>query len=172
MAVASQGCRWVPYCRRHPEQTVLYQVVQQPLETYLALAGEDDCDGQRVPAYVEREFRRYLFHASGDPGVAVGRFQTDLAEPGADHIDLDAGFQQMDRRGVALMPNSALAPFDDHAYAAIRRGFRRDRALAGPRERHDHTSVCGSRSHDEGESAGAAGGARRSRSRAIDRPTR
>jgi hypothetical protein len=61
MAVASQGCRWVPYYRRHPAQTALYRAVQQHLETYLAMAaGEDDCDGQRVPAYVEREFRRYL----------------------------------------------------------------------------------------------------------------
>ena len=40
MAFASQGCGPAPYCRRHPEQTVLYQVVQQHLETYLALAGE------------------------------------------------------------------------------------------------------------------------------------
>ena len=60
MAVASQRCGPAPYCRRHPEQTVLYQVVQQHMETYLALAGEDDWDGQRVPAHVEREFRRYL----------------------------------------------------------------------------------------------------------------
>ncbi len=29
-------------------------------EHYLALAGEDDWNAQRVPAYVEREFRRYL----------------------------------------------------------------------------------------------------------------
>ncbi|TVQ94221.1 MAG: hypothetical protein EA400_01560 [Chromatiaceae bacterium] len=41
-------------------QTVRYQVVQQHLETYLALAGEDDWDGSRMPAYVEREFRHYL----------------------------------------------------------------------------------------------------------------
>ena len=60
MATASPGCAPASYCRRHPEQTVLYQVVQQHLETYLALAGEDDWDGQRVPAYVEREFRHYL----------------------------------------------------------------------------------------------------------------
>jgi hypothetical protein len=52
----SQG----PYRRRHPEQTALDQVVQQRLETYLALAREDDWDEPRVPAYVEREFRRYL----------------------------------------------------------------------------------------------------------------
>ena len=60
MAVASQGCRPVPYGRRRPEQTALYQIVQQHLETYLALAREDDWNVQRVPAYVEREFRRYL----------------------------------------------------------------------------------------------------------------
>jgi hypothetical protein len=59
MAAEPPGCRPVPYCRRRPEQTALYQVVQQYLETYLTLAGEDDWDGQRVPAYVEREFRRY-----------------------------------------------------------------------------------------------------------------
>ncbi len=34
--------------------------MQQHLETYLALAAEDDWDGQRVPACVERELRRYL----------------------------------------------------------------------------------------------------------------
>jgi hypothetical protein len=50
MAAASPGCRPVPYCRRHPEQTALYQVVQHHLETYLALAGEDDWNGRRVPA--------------------------------------------------------------------------------------------------------------------------
>jgi hypothetical protein len=54
------GCRPAPYRRRHPEQTALYQVIQQHLETYFALAGEDDWDAQRVPAYVERAFRRYL----------------------------------------------------------------------------------------------------------------
>jgi hypothetical protein len=60
MADESQGCGPAPYRRRHPETTALYQVVQQHLETYLALAGEEDWDGQPVPAYVEREFRRYL----------------------------------------------------------------------------------------------------------------
>ena len=60
MAVAAQGCRAVPYSRRRPEHTVLYQLVQQHLETYLARAREEDGDGQRVPAYVERAFRRYL----------------------------------------------------------------------------------------------------------------
>jgi len=50
MAVAAQGCRAVPYCRRRPERTILYQIVQQHLETDLRLAREDDWDGERVPA--------------------------------------------------------------------------------------------------------------------------
>ncbi len=45
---------------RQPEQTALYQVLQEDPETALALAGEDDWDGQRVPVYVQGEFRRYL----------------------------------------------------------------------------------------------------------------
>jgi hypothetical protein len=60
MAVESQGCGPAPYRRRRPETTALYQVVQQHLETYLALAGEHDWNAQRVPAHVERAFRRYL----------------------------------------------------------------------------------------------------------------
>ena len=48
------------YERRRPESTTLHQIVQQHLETYLALAGEADWDGWQVPAYVEETFRRYL----------------------------------------------------------------------------------------------------------------
>jgi hypothetical protein len=59
MAVESSRCPAVAYRCRRPEQTVLYQVVQQHLETYLALAA-DEWDGPGVPAYLEREFRRYL----------------------------------------------------------------------------------------------------------------
>ena len=69
MAAESQGCRTLVYRRRHPEQTALYQVVQQHLETYLALAEGDDWDGQRVPAYVEREFRRRLISKIGSCGI-------------------------------------------------------------------------------------------------------
>jgi hypothetical protein len=46
------------YRRRRPERTPLYRTVQGHLETYLALAQE--AQGEDVPAYVEREFRRYL----------------------------------------------------------------------------------------------------------------
>jgi hypothetical protein len=58
MAANPQGCRPAVYARRRPEQTVLYRLVQQHLETYLALAC--DGDGHAVPGYVERELRRYL----------------------------------------------------------------------------------------------------------------
>lgn len=60
MAVASQGCRLSPYARRRPENTVLNRLVQQHLETYLALAREEDWGGHAVAAFVERELRRYL----------------------------------------------------------------------------------------------------------------
>jgi hypothetical protein len=60
MAANLQGCRPATYARRRPEQTVLYRLVQQHLETYLALACEDDGDGHTVPGYVERKLRRYL----------------------------------------------------------------------------------------------------------------
>ncbi|AUB85154.1 transposase [Candidatus Thiodictyon syntrophicum] len=58
MAANPPGCRPAVYARRRPEQTVLYRLVQQHLETYLALAC--DGDGHAVPGYVERELRRYL----------------------------------------------------------------------------------------------------------------
>jgi hypothetical protein len=38
----------------------LYLLVQQHLQTYLALACEGDGDGHAVPGYVERELWRYL----------------------------------------------------------------------------------------------------------------
>jgi len=60
MAANPQGCRPAVYARRRPERTVLYRLDQEHLETYLALAREGDWDGQRVPASVEREFRRFL----------------------------------------------------------------------------------------------------------------
>jgi hypothetical protein len=60
MAANPQGCRPAAYARHRPERTVLYRLVQEHLETYLALAREGDWDGQRGPASVEREFRRYL----------------------------------------------------------------------------------------------------------------
>ena len=72
----------VPYARRRPENTTLYRVVQQHLETYLTLAREDDWDGCSVPAYVEREFRQYL-----ECGIlAYGFARARCAECGHDFL--------------------------------------------------------------------------------------
>ena len=60
MAVAAQGCRTAPYTRSRPEQSTLYRLVQEHLETYLLLAGEGEWGAPSVPAQAEREFRRYL----------------------------------------------------------------------------------------------------------------
>ena len=58
--IAAQACRTAPYTRRRPEQSTLYRLVQEHLETYLLLAGEGEWGAPSVPAQVEREFRRYL----------------------------------------------------------------------------------------------------------------
>jgi hypothetical protein len=61
MAVETpQGCIPAPYCRRRPDKTLLYGVVQAHFETYLCQRNEDTWDGSAVPVHVEREFRRYL----------------------------------------------------------------------------------------------------------------
>ena len=48
------------YRPRRPERTVLYQVVQIHLETFLSRLREADPDADPVPRHVERTFRRYL----------------------------------------------------------------------------------------------------------------
>src|SRR5215468_9760767 len=48
-----------PYAPRDPSQTVLYHVIAEHLETFLA-SCHDDPDGAGLPAYVEREFYDYL----------------------------------------------------------------------------------------------------------------
>ena len=63
MAEASStrvGGGQVGYERRRPEATVLYQVVADHLETFLAEARERTAHGFGVPRHVEKEFRRYL----------------------------------------------------------------------------------------------------------------
>lgn len=46
------------YQRHEPQHTVLYQIVQQNLETFLRLVQEE-C-GRPLPDFVEKEFREYL----------------------------------------------------------------------------------------------------------------
>jgi len=45
------------YRRREPENTVLYQVVREQLETFLARREER---GHPVPRFIERELRAFL----------------------------------------------------------------------------------------------------------------
>jgi len=45
------------YARREPEKTVLYQVVQEHLETFLAMI---DARSRGLPKYVRNAFRKYL----------------------------------------------------------------------------------------------------------------
>lgn len=49
-----------PYRRRQPETTTLHRIVREHLESYLALASENDPMGDGVPAHVESAFRSYL----------------------------------------------------------------------------------------------------------------
>ena len=56
----SAGTHAQPYRRRRPETTTLHRIVREHLETYLALANEDDPMGDGVPDHVEKEFRSYL----------------------------------------------------------------------------------------------------------------
>jgi len=57
------------YRRREPEKTALYTVVQEHLETLLAQARQGSVDGSGYPAFVEKEFRRYL-----DCGILANGF--------------------------------------------------------------------------------------------------
>ena len=67
--------RCAVYRRRRPERTPLYRAVQDHRETCLALAREGHFDAEGGPAYVEREFRRYL-------GLCPSRNARRMAETG------------------------------------------------------------------------------------------
>lgn len=45
------------YRRRRPEQTVLYRVIQENYQTFASLCEEED---QPLPAFIRREFEKYL----------------------------------------------------------------------------------------------------------------
>ncbi|HKY39138.1 MAG TPA: transposase zinc-binding domain-containing protein, partial [Polyangiaceae bacterium] len=65
--MGSPAVRAVPrYEQRHPESTVLYRLVAEHLESFLAVAQEST--GRGLPRYVERELYAYLacgIHAHG-----------------------------------------------------------------------------------------------------------
>ncbi|MCP4245997.1 MAG: hypothetical protein GY778_03015 [bacterium] len=57
---APQGLGTAVCRRRDPATTVLCQVVQQNLETFLALSAEGDPMGEWLPGFVERDLRKFL----------------------------------------------------------------------------------------------------------------
>jgi hypothetical protein len=59
MAAQAHGCIPAPYRARRPAETPLYRVVQNHLETFLALC-RDDWEDERVSPHAERELRRFL----------------------------------------------------------------------------------------------------------------
>jgi hypothetical protein len=59
MAAQPQGCPPTPYRPRRPADTPLYRVVQNHLETFLALC-HDDWEETCVTPHAERELRRFL----------------------------------------------------------------------------------------------------------------
>ena len=59
MPVQPQGCRPTPYRPRRPADTPRYRVVQNHLETFLALC-HDDGEEERVTPHAEWELRRFL----------------------------------------------------------------------------------------------------------------
>ena len=48
------------YRRRQPERSVVYQVLQDHLETWLAGCRQADEEGSQVATYIEQDFRKYL----------------------------------------------------------------------------------------------------------------
>ena len=56
------------YKRREPEHTVLYRVLDEHLETFLALANTDDAGG--LPRFVQRELREFLSYGILAKGFA------------------------------------------------------------------------------------------------------
>jgi Transposase zinc-binding domain len=63
LSLLSVGARMAPavatYAPRAPSQTVLYTVIAEHLETFLASLA-DDPEATGLPAYVQREFYDYL----------------------------------------------------------------------------------------------------------------
>ena len=48
------------YRRRQPDRSVVYQVMQGHLETWLAGCRQADEEGLPVAGYIEEDFRKYL----------------------------------------------------------------------------------------------------------------
>jgi hypothetical protein len=60
MPAACSAAPSAVYRRRHPERSVLYRVMQENLESWLAHRQAAEADSGGVPSWVEGELRRYL----------------------------------------------------------------------------------------------------------------
>ena len=61
------------YRRRQPERSVVYQVMQSHLESWLAGCRQADEEGSPVAGYIEQDFRKYLECGILAHGVARSR---------------------------------------------------------------------------------------------------
>ena len=74
------------YTRRSPTETVLYQVLQEHLESWLAARREAELDFNvaPVPDYVENDFRKFLtcsIYAYGFARVFCRTFKNEFLVP-------------------------------------------------------------------------------------------
>ena len=90
-----------PYVPRRPTETVLYSLVRQNLESFLAYAREHYDGG--LPCYVEAELRAYL-----DCGVFARGF-TRCDRDACGH-DLLVAFSCKSRTVCGRRPNATRAP--------------------------------------------------------------
>ena len=93
------------YRRRRPERTVLYQVVQHNLETWLTRRQAADAEGGGVPRWGEGELRRYL-----ECGIlAHGFARARCAECGHDFLVAFSCCPEWETMwSVALLPDERL----------------------------------------------------------------
>jgi hypothetical protein len=84
------------YAPRRPQQTVLYKLVQQNLETWLRSRREGCPDDDPIPAYVEKAFRDYLL---------CGIWGAGLLKYGCPHGCDDAVFVALSCKTRGLCPS-------------------------------------------------------------------
>lgn len=77
-----------------------HELVVIPPRTFAAGLGRDE---------FFRRLKCFTFHFQIDLDIAVGRLDGSVPQPGADHVQIDIGLEQMHRRGVAPGVGSYLA---------------------------------------------------------------
>ena len=77
--------------RHRPEETILYRIIQQNLETFLSLVHEE-C-GRSLPDFVEKEFREYL---KTTPKLKIPNSHIQKTTPS----DLNSDYGNQKKRGI------------------------------------------------------------------------